>query len=128
MITLETPYLPSFLSIRESEPLVKLIRAYRDSGCSPFPDVFLVDGNGRFHVRQAGLAVHIGVMADVPTIGVAKEYHPIVSPRLEQRAGWRTRQKEFKAKCKETLVTRGQYLHLYDATGDNILGAVSDET
>jgi Endonuclease V (EC 3.1.21.-) len=36
------------------------------------PDVVLVDGSGRIHFREAGLATHVGVTLDQPTVGVAK--------------------------------------------------------
>ncbi|MFW6448997.1 MAG: endonuclease V, partial [Halobacteriota archaeon] len=35
-------------------------------------DAVLIDGNGRLHPRQAGLATHVGVVLDCPTVGVAK--------------------------------------------------------
>ncbi|MFW6153288.1 MAG: endonuclease V, partial [Halobacteriota archaeon] len=34
--------------------------------------LLLVDGNGRLHPREAGLATHVGVALDIPTVGVAK--------------------------------------------------------
>ena len=37
------------------------------------PDLALLDGSGRIHYRQAGIATHIGVTFDLPTIGVAKK-------------------------------------------------------
>ena len=36
-------------------------------------EVVLVDGNGRLHQRQAGIATHLGVAGDLPTVGVAKK-------------------------------------------------------
>lgn len=64
---LTTPYVPGYLSFREGGPIVEALRAV-----SVEPDLLVFDGSGRIHFRQAGLATHIGVVFDVPTIGVAK--------------------------------------------------------
>ena len=41
--------------------------------------MILVDGNGILHPSRFGLACHIGVMADVPTVGVAKNLFQVSS-------------------------------------------------
>jgi deoxyribonuclease V len=61
------PYIPGFLSFREGPAIVK---AYRLLSCKP--DMLVVDGCGVNHPRGIGLASHIGVVLDVPTIGVSK--------------------------------------------------------
>ena len=61
------PYIPGLLAFREAGPMIRAIAALDVSW-----DVLLCDGNGRIHPRQAGLATHIGVTIDRPTIGVAK--------------------------------------------------------
>jgi deoxyribonuclease V len=64
---LEIPYIPGLLAFREGPPIIEALADLpRD------PDVLFVDGSGRIHYRQAGLATHIGVLFDVPTVGVAK--------------------------------------------------------
>jgi deoxyribonuclease V len=63
----EIPYIPGLLSFREGNPILAAL-AELDSD----PDVLLVDGSGRIHFREAGLATHIGVTVDVPALGVAK--------------------------------------------------------
>lgn len=63
----EIPYIPGLLSFREG---TAILRAFEELTVDP--DLAIVDGSGRIHFRQAGIATHIGVMLDVPTIGVAK--------------------------------------------------------
>eukprot|EP00301_Raphidiophrys_heterophryoidea_P001906 c10898_g1_i1.p1 GENE.c10898_g1_i1~~c10898_g1_i1.p1 ORF type:complete len:228 (-),score=50.95 c10898_g1_i1:40-723(-) len=64
------PYIPGFLAFREVPILSRLIRRVRNHPL--FPSVILVDGNGTLHYRGFGLACHLGVVCDVPTVGVAK--------------------------------------------------------
>lgn len=63
----EIPYIPGLLSFREGGAI---LAAFGE--LSHEPDVVLVDGSGRIHFREAGLATHVGVTLDVPTVGVAK--------------------------------------------------------
>ncbi len=64
---LEIPYIPGLLAFREGAPILDAIEEL-----SVEPDLFLFDGSGRIHFRQAGIATHIGVILDAPAIGVAK--------------------------------------------------------
>ena len=63
----EIPYVPGLLSFREGAAILAAL-AELDSD----PDVLVVDGSGRIHFREAGLATHVGVTVDVPAVGVAK--------------------------------------------------------
>ena len=59
------PYEPGLLALREGALLEAAVRALAEP-----PDVLLVDGTGRDHPRRAGLALHLGAVLDLPTVGV----------------------------------------------------------
>jgi deoxyinosine 3'endonuclease (endonuclease V) len=72
MFKVTLPYIPTFLAFREAGPLAALYEEVRQKHPQWLPDVVLVDGNGIYHPRSVGLATHLGVLLDIPTIGVAK--------------------------------------------------------
>ena len=61
------PYVPGYLSFRE---LPAVLNALDRLNCQP--DILLCDGQGLAHPRRFGLACHLGVLTDIPSIGVAK--------------------------------------------------------
>lgn len=61
------PYVPGLLSFREAPAVLAAVR-----GLPERPDLLLCDGQGRAHPRRLGLACHIGLRLDLPTVGVAK--------------------------------------------------------
>lgn len=61
------PYVPGLLSFRELPAAIDALARLRDR-----PDVLLCDGHGYAHPRRFGIASHLGVFLDVPSIGVAK--------------------------------------------------------
>lgn len=73
-VSLTEPYVPQYLSFREAPHLISLWRRLEleHPEIATETGLILVDGNGVLHPRQFGLASHIGVSLDMPTIGVAK--------------------------------------------------------
>ena len=78
------PYVPGFLSFREIPAVLDALEKI-----STIPDLILCDGQGIAHPRRFGIACHLGLIVDIPTIGVAKSLlignHQEVS---EERGSW----------------------------------------
>ena len=61
------PYVPGLLSFREAPAVLAAL-----AQLSCVPDVLIFDGQGYAHPRRMGLATHLGILLDWPTIGCAK--------------------------------------------------------
>ncbi|XP_056174618.1 uncharacterized protein LOC115689462 isoform X3 [Syzygium oleosum] len=72
VVRLEVPYVPGFLAFREAPVLLGLLEKVKSSATDICPQLIMVDGNGLLHPRGFGLACHLGVLADLPTIGIGK--------------------------------------------------------
>ena len=91
------PYVPGLLSFREIPPLLTAFTQLQTE-----PDLIIVDGQGIAHPRRFGLASHLGLILDKPTIGCAKS-------RL-----W--------GRYEEPETEQGSYTYLMDK--DEVIGAV----
>lgn len=63
----EIPYIPGLLSFREGGSILAALEELDHD-----PDILVLDGSGRIHFREAGIATHVGVTVDLPSVGVAK--------------------------------------------------------
>lgn len=93
---LEMPYIPGLLSFREIPPLINVFEKTTNE-----PDLVIADGQGIAHPRRLGLASHLGLILDKPTIGCAKSV--------------------LCGKYEEPDKEAGSTAYLYD--GDEIIGA-----
>ncbi len=91
------PYIPGLLSFREAPVCIAAVEKLKHQ-----PDAFLIDGQGIAHQRRFGLACHLGLFFDKPTIGCAKS-------RLT-------------GTFEEPLLEKGSYSLLKDK--DEVIGAV----
>ncbi|BBL45458.1 endonuclease V [Nanobdella aerobiophila] len=73
------PYIPSFLSFREGNPIINTFGNIKEK-----IDLLFVNGHGIIHPYKMGLASYIGVILNIPTIGVAKSllYGKLISNNI----------------------------------------------
>jgi len=91
------PYIPGLLSFRESPACIAAVEKLKKE-----PDVFMIDGQGLAHPRRFGIATHLGLFFDRPTIGCAKS--------------------KLLGSFEEPSPEKGAYSPLKD--GDDVIGAV----
>jgi len=89
-LPLTFPYVPGLLAFREAPAILAALQALRTE-----PDLFVFDGHGLAHPRRMGIATHMGLVLDRPSIGCAKsrlcgehgEVGPAVGDYAELRDG-----------------------------------------
>lgn len=78
---IDAPFHPGQLALREGPVLEVVVRHLARR-----PDVLLVAAAGRDHPRRAGLALHLGAVLDLPTVGVTDD--PLLATGDEPAAAW----------------------------------------
>lgn len=91
------PYVPGFLTFREGPAVLRAFRKIKNT-----PDVVLFDGQGICHPRRLGIATHLGILLDTPSIGCAKTF--------------------LYGEYKPPQKTRGAYSLIRDKNTDEVLG------
>jgi deoxyribonuclease V len=96
-LPLSFPYIPGLLAFREAPVVLAALEKLKTE-----PDLFIFDGQGLAHPRRMGIATHLGLIIDKPSIGCAKSRlygtHHQPAPKA------------------------GSWVHLYD--GQEVIGAV----
>ncbi|MFQ5813247.1 MAG: deoxyribonuclease V, partial [Anaerolineae bacterium] len=96
-LPVEFPYIPGLLAFREAPPVLAALKELKTE-----PDLLIFDAQGLAHPRRMGLATHLGIIIDRPSIGCAKS--------------------RLCGSHHEPGPERGSYTHLHD--NDEIIGAV----
>ncbi len=100
---LDFPYVPGLLSFREGPAILAAFDKIKQ-----WPDLAFFDGQGIAHPRKIGIASHMGVLLDLPSIGVAKSPLAVRGPEPGPEPGswteWKNRHGEVLAAAVRTKV------------------------
>jgi len=101
------PYIPGFLAFREVPVYLPLFERVAKDRSDISPQILMVDGNGILHTRGFGLACHLGVLLDLPTVGCAKS--PFAVDGMNRSS--------IQEKCQRELKHMGDYTLLEGESG-----------
>lgn len=109
------PYIPGYLSFREAPALIRAIKRLKH----PFGAI-LFDGQGYAHPRRCGLAAHVGITLDVPSVGVAKSILIGEGKSPQSKAGSYSNLVHQDEIIGEILRTRSRTLPVYVSVGHRV--------
>ncbi len=116
------PYIPGYLSFREGPAIWQLLNSLPIQ-----PELLMFDGNGTIHKEQMGIASHIGIVRDIPALGVAKQalygefgalakaklsHMPVMDPKDKSHLGYALRSR---AGVKPVFVSSGHKISQQEA-------------
>lgn len=107
VIKLTIPYISGFLAFREIPVYVELLDKLKKLKPEYYPDVIMIDGCGILHPRLFGSASHLGLVKNIPSIGISKTLMCIDG--LDER----TIKNKFRNECKNV----GEYMELIGTSG-----------
>jgi deoxyribonuclease V len=109
------PYLPGLLSFREAPWVLDAF-----SRLQRRPDVLILDGHGTAHPRRFGLASHLGVLLELPTVGAAKSLLVGEHGRLGLARGSRSRLTLHGRRVGDVVRTRTGVRPIYVSPGHRV--------
>jgi len=109
------PYVPGYLSFREIPAVLAALKQLKIK-----PDLLLCDGQGLAHPRRFGLACHLGLLTDIPSVGVAKSLLIGEHDRLPQKKGSRVPLRDGNEIIGAVLRTRDSVKPVYVSVGHRI--------
>jgi len=109
------PYIPGLLSFREAPAVIAAVRALPRP-----PDLLLCDGQGVAHPRRLGLAAHVALWLDLPTIGVAKSRLTGDHRPVGRRRGCRVRLRDGDEVIGAVVRTRTDVKPLFVSVGGRV--------
>lgn len=115
------PYVPGLLSFREIPPLLECLKKLRTD-----PEAVLVDGQGIAHPRRLGVASHLGLFINIPTVGCAKSILVGTHGKLAEWRGSRSPLVHRGEKVGVALRTRDGVMPVYVSVGHlvDLAGAI----